>query len=70
MQGGFYCKPRGTVQIESTQVRWFLEKSVGRLDLLGGGQRGSIDCWKTTLGSKVSDDRNDDDAVRTSVSQD
>jgi hypothetical protein len=40
-QGGFYCKPRGTVQIESTQIRWFLEQLYRRLDLMRGSQRHS-----------------------------
>ncbi len=34
-------KPRGTVQIKSTQIRWFLRQSDGMLDLVRGGQRHS-----------------------------
>jgi hypothetical protein len=39
--GGFYCKPRGTVLIESTQMRWFSLLSGGRMDVVRGGQRHS-----------------------------
>jgi hypothetical protein len=39
IQGRFYCKPRGTVQIESTQIRWFSEQYDGRLDIFRGSQR-------------------------------
>jgi hypothetical protein len=41
LKRGFYCKPRGTFLIESTQIRWFLEWSDRRLDLKGGSQRQS-----------------------------
>ncbi len=37
----FYDKPRGTVQIKSTQIRWFWGQSDGRLDLAKGGPRHS-----------------------------
>ncbi len=30
---GIYCRQKGTVLIESTQVRWFPEQSGGRMDL-------------------------------------
>jgi hypothetical protein len=37
----FYFKLRGTVLIESTQIRWFAEQSDRRLDLERGSQRHS-----------------------------
>jgi ABC-type branched-subunit amino acid transport system ATPase component len=37
--GGFYSTPRGTVRIESTQIKWFSEQSDRRLDLVRGGHR-------------------------------
>ncbi len=39
LKGDFYSKPRGIVWIESTKIRWFLEQSDGRLDLVRGGQK-------------------------------
>ncbi len=38
-------KSRSTVQIESTQIRWFLGQSDGRLDLMIGSQRHSKISW-------------------------
>jgi hypothetical protein len=35
----FCCRPRGTVLIESTQIRWFSEQSDGRLDFTRVDQR-------------------------------
>jgi hypothetical protein len=40
-QREFYSKPRGTVQIESTKIRWFSGQSDERLDLKRGSQRHS-----------------------------
>jgi hypothetical protein len=39
--GGFHSKPRGSVLIKSTKIRWFSGQSDGRLDLVRGGQRHS-----------------------------
>jgi hypothetical protein len=39
--GGFYSKPRGTVQIKSTQISWFSGQSDRRLDLVRGSQKSS-----------------------------
>jgi hypothetical protein len=36
-KGEFCTKLKGTVQIESTQIRWFSRQADGRLDLVGGG---------------------------------
>ncbi len=41
-QGEKTAQPQGgTVRIESTQIRWFLGQSDGRLDLVRGVQRHS-----------------------------
>jgi hypothetical protein len=37
-QGKNCTRPRGTVQIKSTQIRWFSGQSDRRLDLMRGGQ--------------------------------
>jgi hypothetical protein len=36
---GVYSKPRGTVLIKSTQIRWFQGQSEGKLNLVRGSQR-------------------------------
>jgi hypothetical protein len=41
LKRNFYCRPWGTVLIESTQIRWFLEKSGVRLDLERDSKRHS-----------------------------
>ncbi len=38
-------KPRWTVRIESTKIRWFLGQSDGRLDLMRGSQSHSELSW-------------------------
>jgi hypothetical protein len=40
-QGKNYTKPRGAVQIESTQIRWILGQSDRRRALVRGSQRPS-----------------------------
>ncbi len=44
------CNSRGTLRLESTQIRWFSLWSGGRLDLMWGGQIHPRESWKTTLG--------------------
>jgi hypothetical protein len=39
----------GTIRLESTQIRWFLWWSFGRLDLARSSQRRPRESWKTTL---------------------
>ncbi len=39
LSGGVLQKPRGTLQIESTQIRQFSLQSGGRLDLVRGGPK-------------------------------
>jgi hypothetical protein len=41
LKGEELHKPRGTVQIESTQIKWFLRQPDGRLGLVRGIQRHS-----------------------------
>jgi hypothetical protein len=62
------------IRHESTQIRWFLRWSGGRLDLITSGQRRlkgqlTLSQDKMKKGDDIADDDNDD-AVRTSMLHD